>query len=277
MRKLSCIFVILSLLIFQSCYIQRYNQIKKQYEAFKKDYNKARTENTKLKTSLQNATDSVKNFRQNIVKISGSIIRSDSMIEVYTIQIRQKLGEIWGDSLKIAAATGSWIKQISDEERDVMMWLNIARMEPGLFAEMYIDTHLQLYEDKDELLNGGLESDLENNSYYAQSCYLDMKKMQPKNALTFDEKCFNSAKCHATESGKTGYIGHERTGCKEYFSGECCEYGITDGLPLIKSLLLDYGVPSLGHRHICLGNYSVVGISQQPHTGYRVNTVLDFE
>jgi len=74
------------------------------------------------------------------------------------------------------------------------------------------------------------------------------------------------------------YVGHTRqtTECKTAYLGECCAYGNSDPLRIVLQLLIDEGVPSLGHRYICLGRYDVVGIATAPHTGYGSNTVLNF-
>jgi uncharacterized protein YkwD len=95
-----------------------------------------------------------------------------------------------------------------------------------------------------------------------------------------DNACFISAKSHAYQSGITGYVGHERktpgSKSKEHFNGECCEYGHSDPLDIVLSLLIDVGIPSLGHRVVCLGDYAKLGVSLQPHKRYSINTVLDF-
>lgn len=121
---------------------------------------------------------------------------------------------------------------------------------------------------------------LAEDSFYFISLVNMLEKMEPMNLLTPDKDCFESAKCHATYAGKTGYVGHDRKtkDCKtvKHFYGECCDYGHSDPLDIILSLLIDEGIPSLGHRMACLGNYAKVGVSIQPHTKYGRNAVLDF-
>jgi len=111
-----------------------------------------------------------------------------------------------------------------------------------------------------------------------------MRNMVPVEPIFPEFRLFQSALCHARTSGKSGYVGHDRqkdpkTGskCNSYFMGECCSYGNSDGLRVIIRLLIDNGVPSLGHREICLmKGYTNVGISIQPHKDYEFNCVLDF-
>ena len=70
----------------------------------------------------------------------------------------------------------------------------------------------------------------------------------------------------------------KRNDCEKDFYGECCEYGNDDPMEIVMSLLLDYDVPSLGHRKICLSEtYNLIGVSIQPHKNYTYNSVLDFK
>jgi uncharacterized protein YkwD len=43
----------------------------------------------------------------------------------------------------------------------------------------------------------------------------------------------------------------------------------------LENLLVDEGVPSLGHREALMGDYLHAGISFQPHKGYTENVVID--
>jgi uncharacterized protein YkwD len=81
-----------------------------------------------------------------------------------------------------------------------------------------------------------------------------------------------------------GFVGHTRSEnprtkkiCDAIFGGECISYGMDAGLSIVLQLLIDDGVPSLGHRHICFSKeYKEVGISLKKHKRYGINCVLDF-
>jgi uncharacterized protein YkwD len=48
-------------------------------------------------------------------------------------------------------------------------------------------------------------------------------------------------------------------------------------MEIVLQLLIDHGVPSRGHRkNILNGSSNYVGVSIQPHNGYRFNCVQDF-
>jgi hypothetical protein len=278
MRKIVFILMVLTLPFLQGCYIQRYFNIKKEYEAFHKDLGKVRGVNSRLLAQRQTKLDSIHLVESNSKALRIGMIRADSMTELYTIQILKALGkDPWGDSVKKAANTAANTEYMSGNEKQVIYWLNIARMQPDLFAEMNLKPYLQLYDDDEWICCGEGAWGMETHVTYVNTCYLKMAKMDSLKALMPDENNYKSAECHATQSGITGYVGHERTNCQEHFSGECCDYGNEDPLGVILDLLVDAGVPSLGHRRICLGGYSGIGVSQKPHKGYRVNVVLDFD
>jgi len=156
------------------------------------------------------------------------------------------------------AATADYM---SPNEKDVIYILNLVRSSPALF----VNTVLKKRKD----LQGT----------YCTSLINKLLQMQPLNLLEPDEKCYNSAECHG-ESGAHGYVGHIRqtAGCKqkEYFDGECCDYGHNVALEIVLSLLIDDGIPNLIHRNIFLGEYNSVGVSVQSHSKYRYSAVLDF-
>ena len=158
-------------------------------------------------------------------------------------------------------ASASKTKWLSNDERELMYWLNYARLNPEQFCMKYVYPRLKREPDDINLIT--------------LADY--MLSMKPVPALMPDKKLFESALCHAETMGKAGLIGHGRQdGCKASFSGECCAYGNSSPLEIVMQLLIDSGVPSLGHRYICLGTYTKLGVSIKPHKGYGTNAVLDF-
>ena len=108
------------------------------------------------------------------------------------------------------------------------------------------------------------------------ACMTELQKLKPLPVLMPDRKLYESARCHATESGKRGYVGHKRFKCEEYYMGECIYYGETDAFGIVTELLVDEGVKSLGHRKIFLDNFTELGVSIQPHKTFGENCVMDF-
>lgn len=158
------------------------------------------------------------------------------------------------------ANTASKELYLTEKEKMVYYYLNLVRMDPKGFVEKYLS---------------GIRNSKDS---YESSLIKELLVLKPLQPLKPNYKLFESALCHAEESGKSGYTGHTRTKCAKYFMGECCQYGISDPLKIVIELLIDQGIPSLGHRKICLDvSFSELGVSMQPHKVYGVNTVLDFK
>ena len=175
----------------------------------------------------------------------------------------------WNDAKYLECNTAANANYLTAEEKKTIYILNMARMNPVLFA----NTVVKQYPEK----SAGYVS---RNSKYYKSLLDMMLKLKPMNLLYPDSLCFRSALCHAQTTGKAGTVTHSRTNeCKklEYYSGECCHYGFDTALDILMSLLIDEGVESLGHRELCLGAMNKVGVSIQPHTAYRHTAVLDFK
>lgn len=159
-----------------------------------------------------------------------------------------------------SAAAALWM---SLHDRQVIYWLNVARLDPSGFFQRFVADAWAA----------------NPSNTYLSSLKTTMSSMKPVTALQPNRMLYEAAMCHARSSGAVGYVGHDRVNkeCKKIFSGECCAYGADGALNVVVQLLVDEGVPSLGHRIICLSDaYTTVGAASAPHTQYRSNTVLNF-
>jgi uncharacterized protein YkwD len=176
----------------------------------------------------------------------------------------------WNDIKYSKCNTAAGEAYMSNAEKETVYILNLVRSNPALFAK----TVLKKYPS----VSGNLY--LATDSFYFISLVNRLMQMKPLDILYPDKACFESAACHATSSGIAGYAGHKRINreCekKKNYNGECCDYGHKDPLEIILSLLIDEGVPSLGHRNIFLSAYNKIGVSIQPHKKYGYNAVFDF-
>ncbi len=176
----------------------------------------------------------------------------------------------WNDPKYSKCNTAANTPYLSSDEKEIIYILNLVRTDPGLFSK----TVLKKYPS----LSG--KGYLADDEFYYLSLVSTLNKMQPINTLMPDRSSYESALCHASSSGASAYVGHKRTNSncekKKIYNGECCYYGSSDPLEIVLSLLIDEGVPSLGHRNIILSSYNKVGVSIQPHKKYGTNTVLDF-
>lgn len=177
---------------------------------------------------------------------------------------------IWNEAKYVKCNTAAKIRYMNADEKEVIYILNMVRINPVLFA----NTVVKLYPEKSG------QGNLLNSNYY-KSLLKTLGDLKPLKLINPDSLCFASAYCHAVSTGKAGTTTHNRSTdeCvnKLYFNGECCDYGNSKALDIVMSLLIDQGVPSLGHRQICLDAYKTMAVSIQPHKTYRYTAVLDFE
>lgn len=187
---------------------------------------------------------------------------------------------VWSQSDLDKANTAANEYYLSELEKGVVFYINLARMYPDLFRETYLDNYVKsLYEDDNKIFVSNRQYDyntLIKSEYYYSSLYKTLKKQKALNSLIPDKHLYLYALCWAKESGTLGVIGHNRKNCTKGNFAECCQYGYDEALMIVLDLLIDEGIPSFGHRNIILGEYTKVGVSYMPHTKYDVNTVIDF-
>jgi len=156
----------------------------------------------------------------------------------------------------------------TDEEKTILYYMNYVRTKPREFLMKYV------------LPNVG-----DTTEYYRRTLIQTLRKMKATEPLKANLTMYQMALCHAAESGRTGYVGHARKktcGIKGGYNAECCAYGHAnysndEALNYVLQLLVDDGVPSLGHREIILmGWLKSAGVSIQPHRTYGENVVIDF-
>jgi hypothetical protein len=171
----------------------------------------------------------------------------------------------WKVSTYAIADVASGLSYLNEEEKEFFRLWNLFRMNPQLFLKTYLK---DIY-----------ETPVDQRTRYEQSLVEDIMKAPPKSIVRPDRKLFESAKCHAYQSGIKGYVGHSRKAyeqaCPTVYAAECCSYGNLNALGHLENLLVDEGVPSLGHREALMGDYLYAGISFQPHKGYTENVVID--
>lgn len=177
---------------------------------------------------------------------------------------------LWNQSKYKVCNTGEHVSYLTKEEKNLIWVLNMIRLSPQLYLKTVLlnpRSHFYLPVAK--------------RDYYFNSLVKELSHLKSNSKLLVpDSMAHVSALCHAYYSGVNGYVGHERLwgNCKSDFYGECCDYGFEDAVNIVTHLLIDYNVPSLGHRVICLSpKYTQLGTSIQPHQVYGNNAVLDFK
>jgi uncharacterized protein YkwD len=179
--------------------------------------------------------------------------------------------QAWDVDVLRSLNTGAESEYLNEEEKKVILFMNMARHDGPLFAETFLNFYMQ-------------ENHLEKNSN-TKSLLRDLKKTFDLVPLMPEQDLTAIAQGHALKSGEIGTTGHN--GFKKRFEplmgnpythvGENCSYGYEQAIDIVISLLIDEGVKELGHRHNILApDFNSIGIAIRPHRSYRINCVMDF-
>lgn len=179
----------------------------------------------------------------------------------------------WDTTIVRLANSAKNISYMTDDEKQVIFYINLCRMQPRLFSKTFLKQYLTENPDK------------ETNSYVV-SLLKDLKGSKPRHPLQPDADLYKSAEKWATETGKSGATGHGdfNKRFKSFLKknnvavGENCDYGNSDPLAIVLDLLIDEGIEDVGHRRNMLAaTFNTIGVSIKPHKGYDWDCVMDFE
>jgi len=177
------------------------------------------------------------------------------------------LTQTWTKEELAKANTLAKLTDLTEVEKEAIMYINLARMYPKKFVEVEVKNY--------QPPNAAYVKLLED-SPYIESLIDELSDLAPLPPFIFDEELQEFASCFAAEQGASGYMGHKRKKCAVGNYAECCAYDMATGKHIAFQLLIDHGVPNLGHRINCLNpEYSKVGISVAEHTKANVCAVLD--
>ena len=162
----------------------------------------------------------------------------------------------WAQEEIYNANTAAQCPYLTEQEKQVILYINLARMYPKKFAQVEVD-----YTDND----------------YVTSLINTLYSATPVEPVTVSNKMIIAARCWAKEMGENGLKGHNRISCKKIHDAECCDYGYDSGRDIVMRLLIDDGVQSLGHRKILLrADYHAAGVAINTHIDHKYCAVIDF-
>ena len=183
------------------------------------------------------------------------------------ISPQYSFSQTWSEQELAKANTCILIDDLSNIEKEAILYINLARLFPLKFAK--IEVHPYFGPEK---YGAYLE-----DSPYKESLLSELKTTKPMNALIYNEELRELAICFALEQGASGYMGHDRKKCGGFYNAECISYDMETGKDIAMQLLVDHEVPSLGHRQACLDSeLTKVGIGFSTHKKVSFCAVLDF-
>ena len=164
---------------------------------------------------------------------------------------------------------------LSSQEKQLIYYTNLLRINPSLFA----DTYLKEFYKKERIVKG--------------PGYLllvrQLKNTKPMEPLLPEEDLREVAKNHARDMGLSGKIGHLSSSIEFYADRtadlkktyqevrETCQYGYAEALNILGDLLIEAPLEEYDERKTLLNpNLKYVGVSTFTHTKYDFNTVMEF-
>ncbi len=176
----------------------------------------------------------------------------------------------WDKDVLKQANTAESVSYLSGEEKKLIFYTNLCRLQPKLFCQTVLEDYLK---NPPAMVKGS--AGLKRTLMADKAC----------GALVPDEDFCKMAKIYVEKMGKEGKEGHldfeqrMKPFMKKYMRvGENCDYGNELGLDAFMHLLIDQSDPvSLGHRKNLLDiNFKAIGVAGAPHKTYRFIYVMDF-
>ncbi len=201
----------------------------------------------------------------------------------------QSAGAWTREELKMANTAGD-ADYLTGEEKDIVIYMNLARMDGERFFNTFLQDFIDDYNEKMKQYSNYERLRINRSAGYYRSLKTDLKNIKLLPVFWPDEALSWVAKQHAKDLNRNNFAAHRSSDgrmpkdriAKVYpnrSSGENLAFGFSSGLGNICLLLLDKGVPDLGHRKMILNTSSqlnTVGVSIQPHKTYRHCAVIDF-
>jgi len=218
---------------------------------------------------------------------------ADAQHATITPAVGQRLRPVsladWTPAERSSADAAHTAAYLTDEERAVVLYVNLARLYPRKFARLHILPLRSRFTGK-LLARPGTDPIATNEGVAAvNECIRVMEHQKPLSALTPALGLSQSATDHVKDSGPAGIVGHtgadgstfaqrmERHGKWKKCAGENIAYGEADPAFIVVQLLVDDGVASRGHRtNIFNGAYGCIGVAIGPHETWRNMCVMDF-
>tara|TARA_Y100000589_G_scaffold78695_1_gene72404 strand:+ start:8450 stop:9097 length:648 start_codon:yes stop_codon:yes gene_type:complete len=185
-------------------------------------------------------------------------------------QKKSKLLQTWDPKTLKQANTAIKYEGLTFQEKKVIYYINLVRMNGALFAETYLKDYLHDWRVP--------------RTKYVRSLIKTLKELPSLPPLQPDDDLIKEAKKHAKEMGKSGKKGHRSLDGKGYTERmtklkekykkikELNQYGLPEALEIVIDLLLDEGVESLTHRRALLTpKYQYIGVGLTYHKKWGTN------
>ncbi|WEK18259.1 MAG: CAP domain-containing protein [Candidatus Pedobacter colombiensis] len=221
---------------------------------------------------------------------TSTSLKEKTHSENYIFKEKYRTADSWSrEELKKANTAGN-ANYLSLEEKDMLIYLNLARIDGAKFFDTYFQDFVDERNQVMRQYSNYNDLKIDRNSSYYRSLRRDLQNIKNLPVFWPDEVLSQVATLHAKDLNRNNYIGHNSSDGRSSgerisrvyprkANGECLAFGYNSGLDNICMLLLDKGVPDLGHRKLMLNTsaqLNTVGLSFHPHQRYKYCAVIDF-
>lgn len=176
---------------------------------------------------------------------------------------------------------------LNDEEKNLILAMNLVRSNPPLYADLYVKPFMAMYKNKQIHYPDGTIIATEEGLTPVRELYNELKRTKPLPPLKPSKGLSKAAASHTSYQSKNGQIGHdgqggmqkriEKQGDWSGAIGENISYGYQSGHEAVLSLLIDDGVKNRGHRKNILNpDFKTAGVSINTHPKYRWVHVINY-
>lgn len=208
------------------------------------------------------------------------------LLSASTIALAQK----WTDAEFKKANTAANADYLTNEEKNIVLYMNLIRLDGEKFYYTFLEDYINNYNSKVKQYRNYNELKIARNNSYYLSLLKHVKGVKNLPMFYPDEKLTALSRSHAIDLNRNNLESHDSSNgdkfskrLSKYFANkamsENIDFGFSNSLDIVCHLLLDCGVPSLGHRFNLLDQkykLNTVGISIQPHPSYSWCAVIDY-
>lgn len=198
--------------------------------------------------------------------------------------------QVWTKEEYEIANTAGDADYLSAEEKAVVLYMNLSRLNGKKFFDTYLMDYIDRYNQSVKKYRNYNQLKVVPTNPYYQSLKKTMYGIKDLNLFYPDEVLTSTSKKHALDLWLSNTDNHTSSNGETLTKrinkiypnlafSENIDFGFSKGLDIVCHLLFDFGVPNLGHRKNILDEqfeFDIVGIAIQKHKRYNYCAVINF-
>ncbi len=183
--------------------------------------------------------------------------------------------------------TAASARYLSDDEKNVVLAMNLIRHNPAKYARLYVQPLLAYFDGTLLRMPGKTPLRTREGAEAVRELYHELMETNPVQLLYPSEGMSLAAANHARYMKRTGNAGHEgrggmdarlsRHGRWDVSIAENLHWGADNAHDAVLSLMIDDGVKNRGHRiNILEPDFKYVGVGIDSHPKLHISYVIKY-